>query len=262
MESIHDELRILRALDALRSVETPADLIGWSEGPLHAVLPHDVALFSSGVLREGRRRLREDIHRNFPVEYLDHFRQTDGLCLTPTMKRVFQTRRAQVFEPGMDPRFTTAQLETFRRFGLRNIVAHGWIEETTGFTTYVSLNRLHASPGPRHTRVLELLTPQISVTLARVQCNERRSTAAVPGAGHGAAPRLTPKELEIVRLLPAGHTNYAIAVILGRQEKTVKKQLEHIYRKLDVVTRVQAAHWWTTVGRSSFETASPSAADH
>jgi DNA-binding CsgD family transcriptional regulator len=249
-----DELRVLDVLETLGCVETADELICWSRGPLHAVLPHDVAFFTSGVLI-GERRLREDIHRNFPVEYLEHFREADGVCLTPTMKLAFETNRAQVFEPGMDARFSSAQLETFRSFELRNILAHGWMERDTGFATYFSLNRVNGPLRPWHARLLRLVTPQISFALARIRAKERTAHAALERA---ALPRLTPREIEVLRLLPDGHSNYAIGTILGCRERTVQKHLEHIYPKLDVVTRAQAVHWWMAIGRRHLDTDRPS----
>ncbi len=240
-----DAGRVLDALETLHSVESANDLVCWSGSLFRAVLPHDTAFFTCGVVRGERRWLREDIHRNCPVEYLEHFRQTDGLCLTPTMKLAFQTHRPQLFEPGMDARFTSAQLEAFRSFELRNILAYGWVNQDSGFATYVSVNRVSGPLRPWHARVLQLVTPQISFALARIRARERSD----PAPEQRNLPRLTPKEIEILRLLPEGRSNFAIATILGRKELTVKKQLESIYRKLDVATRVQAAHWWTTVGR-------------
>jgi DNA-binding CsgD family transcriptional regulator len=49
-----------------------------------------------------------------------------------------------------------------------------------------------------------------------------------------------------------------IGAILGCAEMTVKKHLEHIFPKIDVVTRAQAVAWWTTVGIRRLEIDRPS----
>jgi len=54
---------------------------------------------------------------------------------------------------------------------------------------------------------------------------------------------LTPRELEILRLVIAGKTNKAIAKENYISAKTVEFHLENIYRKLGVRTRLTAGIW-------------------
>jgi HD-GYP domain-containing protein (c-di-GMP phosphodiesterase class II) len=54
------------------------------------------------------------------------------------------------------------------------------------------------------------------------------------------APRLTPRELEVVRLLARGRTNKEIAVALGISARTVQHHTLHIYEKFGVDTRAAA----------------------
>lgn len=54
---------------------------------------------------------------------------------------------------------------------------------------------------------------------------------------------LTPRELEIARLVTLGHRNAAIAAELGIQTVTVKNHLQRIMRKLDMASRMQVMLW-------------------
>ncbi|HYN76288.1 MAG TPA: helix-turn-helix transcriptional regulator [Lamprocystis sp. (in: g-proteobacteria)] len=54
------------------------------------------------------------------------------------------------------------------------------------------------------------------------------------------ALNLTPRQAEIVAQLSQGHSNKAIACVLGIAPATVKKHLEDAYRRLQVGTRAQA----------------------
>jgi DNA-binding CsgD family transcriptional regulator len=54
------------------------------------------------------------------------------------------------------------------------------------------------------------------------------------------ADRLTPRELEVLRLVAAGKTNRAIADELGISEKTVARHVSNIFMKLDLPTRAAA----------------------
>src|SRR5512143_1325557 len=51
----------------------------------------------------------------------------------------------------------------------------------------------------------------------------------------------TPREKEVLSLVVQGKTNGEIGVALGISEKTVEKHLDAIFRKMNVVSRVEAA---------------------
>jgi DNA-binding NarL/FixJ family response regulator len=55
------------------------------------------------------------------------------------------------------------------------------------------------------------------------------------------AARLTPRELDMLRLLCEGKANKEIARDLGIQEPTVKLHMKTLYRKIDAHNRTQAA---------------------
>ena len=62
----------------------------------------------------------------------------------------------------------------------------------------------------------------------------------------GPASALTPRELEILRLLPEGGSGAAIASQLLVSEQTVKFHLSNIYRKLGVPGRTEATRYAAT----------------
>lgn len=55
-------------------------------------------------------------------------------------------------------------------------------------------------------------------------------------------PKLTRREIEVLRLLATGSTNKEIARVLFVTEATVKSHLAHIFTKLDVDSRSRAIH--------------------
>lgn len=55
---------------------------------------------------------------------------------------------------------------------------------------------------------------------------------------------LTPRELEVLRLVASGLTNRAIGDRLFIAEGTAKIHVEHILEKLGVHTRTEAAVWF------------------
>lgn len=62
---------------------------------------------------------------------------------------------------------------------------------------------------------------------------------APPGVG-ARAHALTPRELQVLRLVAGGNTNKAIARGLGLSERTVDRHLSNIFGKLDVASRAAA----------------------
>jgi DNA-binding NarL/FixJ family response regulator len=70
-----------------------------------------------------------------------------------------------------------------------------------------------------------------SETYARLGAAVERSDA-----GHG----LSPRELEVLRLLAAGRTNKAIAAELVLSERTVERHVSNIFAKLGLSTRAAA----------------------
>jgi DNA-binding NarL/FixJ family response regulator len=60
--------------------------------------------------------------------------------------------------------------------------------------------------------------------------------------------QLTPREVDVLRLVVDGNTNQSIANSLGISEKTVEKYMDAIFTKLNVSSRVEAAVHAVRVG--------------
>ena len=54
---------------------------------------------------------------------------------------------------------------------------------------------------------------------------------------------LTPRELQVLRLVSAGKTNATIAAELFLSERTIERHLSNIFTKLDLSTRTAATAW-------------------
>ena len=80
-------------------------------------------------------------------------------------------------------------------------------------------------------------TPQASLA------TEETARQGLPAA---CLPALTPREVELMQGLAAGHTNQQIARTLHRSEKTIRNQLTRLYGKLGARNRAEAVaiHLW------------------
>jgi DNA-binding NarL/FixJ family response regulator len=63
-------------------------------------------------------------------------------------------------------------------------------------------------------------------------------------------PRLTRRELEILRLVARGRTNHQVAQMIWVTDQTVKYHLANVYRKLGVRNRAEAVEWAIRSGLS------------
>lgn len=88
-------------------------------------------------------------------------------------------------------------------------------------------------------------TPQaVAVRTARAS---HMQAADSPGV------RLSPRELQVLRLVSRGWSNRKIAEALIRSASTIDTQVKSIYRKLGVKSRVQAVHEATQLGLLSWD---------
>jgi non-specific serine/threonine protein kinase len=71
---------------------------------------------------------------------------------------------------------------------------------------------------------------------------------AVGHRRHAAEDGLTPREIEVLRLLAAGHSNPEIATALVISTKTVERHLANVYAKVGARSRVEAATYALTRG--------------
>ncbi len=77
--------------------------------------------------------------------------------------------------------------------------------------------------------------------VAAFQASGAPPAAPAPAAPPSPIDTLSPRELEIVRLIARGASNKEIGRELGIAETTVKIHVQHVLRKLDLNSRVQAA---------------------
>ena len=75
-----------------------------------------------------------------------------------------------------------------------------------------------------------------------------RVQALIGSAGTGHAAGLSPRELDVLRLVAAGKSNQLIAAELVISERTVERHMSNIFGKLGVGSRTAAAAYAFTHG--------------
>ena len=73
------------------------------------------------------------------------------------------------------------------------------------------------------------------------QVSNLADETAAAGTGAALAPRLTDRQVEVLRLVCQGYSNKEIGRLLGLSDKTVKTHITAIFKALNVSNRTQAA---------------------
>lgn len=226
-------------LEALResaaNVHTVEDYKEWSKNKLRPILPHEAMISGWGHRHAGGVGLDLMVTIDFPAEHLEKIRNRVGAIDTPILWRWLVTERPVTFDcdnpwPDVPPQW----LESFRGFGLRNVLAHAqWDTERVG-GTYHSLYRMPAAPGDRESQLFAQVVPLLHETFCRVM-----QSISAADRFSACLESLTPREREVVRWLGIGKTNSEVASINGISENTVKHYVTEIFNKLGVSNRTQ-----------------------
>jgi two-component system, NarL family, response regulator LiaR len=86
------------------------------------------------------------------------------------------------------------------------------------------------------------MSPSITASLLGRE-SHASSAASLNSSQTTALPALTPREADVLRLIRDGYTNRQIADALGIAEKTVKTHCSHLFQRIGVADRTQAAAW-------------------
>ena len=116
-------------------------------------------------------------------------------------------------------------------------------------TTYESDDQILAAIEAGATGYLLKAAPESEI-LAGIRATARGETALAPSAAAAlvrratmkpsAGPTLSPRELEVLRLVAQGNSNPGIGRLLYLSETTVKTHLGHVFEKLGVNDRTRA----------------------
>lgn len=104
----------------------------------------------------------------------------------------------------------------------------------TGAPVFIAADVLDAAGFPA-----EILERPVSARAADI-ARDAIASYRGPGPAPGSASVLTPREVEVLRLVAAGNTNVEVSRVLGLSVHTVGRHLQNVYAKLGVSRRAQA----------------------
>lgn len=230
-------------VDVLREslkVRSRCEFLLWSQGSLQRFLPHDIMVAAWGDFT--LRPIQFDIVAAIPGI---HAERAHNANLAPALKRLFDYWNLHSRSPfqismeeGMFP--DGGQDRSFR--GMKSALVHA-IKDARGRHDCLCVLMSASPSAPASGRsMLEILLPYIDSSLRQFEKNTGYdgSSPAEPELAEFDTGALSSRELEIMKWVKNGKTNFEIGMILDISAFTVKNHLQRIFRKLNVVNRAQA----------------------
>lgn len=236
---------LLHAMATALAVEHPRQLFLWSQGPLRALLPHQVMVtlafgpddnvlqvecqHSAVLAPELRRRLSDQEHGLA----LRLVRDCGAALALPVMLDGAVANPAAAGQAAR--RALQAELV---ELGFANALVHGSgsgrLPGGASAVVLFGLPENGAEQARRYAAVLALLLPQLHWVLQRLLQQQAEARAVV------LARPVSAREAEILHWVREGKSNDEIGLILGISGLTVKNHLQRLYRLLGVSNRTHA----------------------
>jgi transcriptional regulator EpsA len=124
------------------------------------------------------------------------------------------------------------------RIGATDLTAHGTRDADGQVGSFFVFASHPGSAGPAQAYLVQLVLPSLHAAWVRVQIDGNAASSA--RSSPASASLLTPRELEILRWISIGKSNFEVGAILNISPLTVKNHVQKILRKLNVVNRTQA----------------------
>jgi transcriptional regulator EpsA len=231
---------IVLNLDASLRVHARAHFFSWTQGLLQSLIRHELLICT---LCHGKPpAFRADgfsITSPDPSLVSDMFMRDTSVA--PALLKAWEERRYQpvAFEAGAAsgcPIPNGAFSRELERLGATQLLSHGVHDADGRALSLFTFACRPGSIGARQVYLAQLLAPAMHAAWVRTQVTR------TPGSSDKAASpsMLTVRELDILKWIYLGKSNFEIGAILKISPLTVKNHVQKILRKLNVVNRTQA----------------------
>jgi transcriptional regulator EpsA len=230
---------IVLNLDAALRVHARAHFFSWTQGLLQSLIRHELLICTLCLGKPPAFRADGfSMTTPEPTLFSDMFLRDTAVA--PTLLKAWEERRYQpvvVEVSSASPIGSGGFVRELEKLGATQLLVHG-IHDAEGRA--LSLFTFACRPGsvtPRQTYLAQLLAPSLHAAWVRTQLAKRSETSGDKAAGGSV---LTVRELDILKWIYLGKSNFEIGAILKISPLTVKNHVQKILRKLNVVNRTQA----------------------
>jgi transcriptional regulator EpsA len=228
---------IVLNLDASLRVHARAHFFSWTQGLLQSLIRHELLICTlclgkpPAFRADGFSMTTPD-----PAALSDIF--VRDASVIPVLLKAWEERRYQpvVFDTANSSLGSGAFTREVERLGGTQLLVHGVHDADGRALTLFTFACRPGSVGARQTYLAQLLAPALHAAWVRTQL-QRTPTSADKASNQGV---LTVRELDILKWIYLGKSNFEIGAILKISPLTVKNHVQKILRKLNVVNRTQA----------------------
>ena len=232
---------LLLNLEASLRVHGRAHFFSWTQGLLQGLIRHEVLVCA---LRDGNPLAFRVDSFSTSVPDAAVFGETllaDG----PVVPNLIKAWKARRFRPviceagGAGPLGRGSFAHELERAGAPQLLVHGTHDADGQVRSLFLFGSGSGSFGSDHSNLAQLMVPLLHSAWVRAQLG-RLATSDEGLRPAALAARITSRELEILRWMYLGKSNFEIGAILDISGFTAKNHVQKILRKLNVVNRAQA----------------------
>jgi transcriptional regulator EpsA len=231
---------IVLNLDAALRVHARAHFFSWTQGLLQSLLRHELLICALCLGKPPAFRADAfSMTVPEPTAFSDAFLRDTAVM--PALLKAWEERRYQpvTIDVSASPLGSGAFTRELERLGATQLLVHGVHDADGRALTLFAFACRPGAAGPRQAYLAQLLAPSMHAAWVRTQL-QRRAESGGPGERPGGGSILTVRELDILKWIYLGKSNYEIGAILKISPLTVKNHVQKILRKLNVVNRTQA----------------------
>jgi len=172
------------------------------------------------------------VNRNHPAGWLNAYVSERLYRYDPVLRYIVTLRKAHRWKEAFES-FPGADCEAFTRrlndFELSSGISSGLFVPASDKVSILAFSGDRDRYGAREKAILDIITPHIHEAVSRISAAWSAQTRP-----------LSLREIEVLKWIKDGKTNWEISVILDVSERTVKFHLNNIMAKLEASNRTHA----------------------
>jgi transcriptional regulator EpsA len=234
---------IVLNLDASLRVHARAHFFSWTQGLLQSLIRHELLICTLCLGKPPAFRA-DGFSMTTPEPNLFSDMFLRDTAVAPGLLKAWEERRYQPViidvgqaNPAAQPLGSGGFARELERLGATQLLVHGIHDAEGRAISLFTFACRPGSAGQRQAYLVQLLAPSLHAAWVRTQLTKRAETTGDKAAGGSV---LTVRELDILKWIYLGKSNFEIGAILKISPLTVKNHVQKILRKLNVVNRTQA----------------------
>jgi len=230
---------IVLNLDASLRVHARAHFFSWTQGLLQSLIRHELLICTLCLGKPPAFRADGfSMTTPEPNVFSDMFLRDTGVA--PALLKAWEERRYQPVVIDLSSTNTIGSggfQRELERLGATQLLVHGIHDAEGRAISLFTFACRPGSAGQRQAYLVQLLAPSLHAAWVRTQLTKRVDSGGDKASGGSV---LTVRELDILKWIYLGKSNFEIGAILKISPLTVKNHVQKILRKLNVVNRTQA----------------------